>query len=372
MAYIPKHRINQLEAKENEFIYQNSRKPYVGPYISTADGKFYAGNDPFNLSPYLKLEKVENEEKEFQFTGEDSTRMFNVLNKKYKSDLESFKSIPNIRPKPTKKDYEKYKFKRYFAKRINSQFGYFEIDKKTYKSIDTQKKEYDHNLYIVGQIEWALVGDTKIININTLRNAELEHPGLSLCFLNLEEYKKPGDPGIFKKIKEWDPYNQEGMTSAQIREALRFTESQNKKPNPKDLIQPENFKLYNIKGRKYPDGTPIPNNLPAAYGLPKPIPKVLIQKQHCHNCYFNQGGLCTYWKASIRNAYWCAAWVGMQIQEITYEEFTEQVRESEMAQTSTVSSGGDVTLDTYEQSSATPISPSTGGGMSSGGGGGGY
>ena len=62
----------------------------------------------------------------------------------------------------------------------------------------------------------------------------------------------------------------------------------------------------------------------------------------------------------------------MQIQEITYEEFTEQVRESEMAQTSTVSSGGDVTLDTYEQSSATPISPSTGGGMSSGGGGGGY
>ena len=101
------------------------------------------------------------------------------------------------------------------------------------------------------------------------------------------------------------------MTSAQIREALRFTESQNKKPNPKDLIQPENFKLYNIKGRKYPDGTPIPNNLPAAYGLPKPIPKVLIQKQHCHNCYFNQGGLCTYWKASIRNAYWCAAWVGM-------------------------------------------------------------
>ena len=63
----------------------------------------------------------------------------------------------------------------------------------------------------------------------------------------------------------------------------------------------------------------------------------------------------------------------MQIQEMTYEEFTEQVMESEMAQTSTVSSGGDVTLDTYDQSSAMPVStptPSSGGGGSSGGSGG--
>ena len=58
MAYIPKHRINQLEAKENEFIYQNSRKPYVGPYIETADGKLYAGSNPYKLNRSILLKKT--------------------------------------------------------------------------------------------------------------------------------------------------------------------------------------------------------------------------------------------------------------------------------------------------------------------------
>ena len=373
MQYIPKHKINQLLASDGELVFVKSGKPYVGPYIETADGKLYAGSNPYKLNRSILLKKVTPTPTSFTFSVERDTRIYNVVNKKLKSDVAKFKPIPATKPQPTEKDYEKYKFKRYFVKRINSQFGYFEIDKKTYDSINGKKQEYDFYLNEVGQIEWALVGDTKIINLNTLRNAELEHPGLSLCFNNLEEYKKIGDPGMLKKIKEWDPYKQEGITSSQLKEALRITEGKKKKPSPDELIQSENYTLYNIKGRKYPDGTPIPNNLPTAYGLPKPIPKVLIQKQNCLSCYFNKGGLCTYWNANIRNNYWCAAWVGMQIQEMTYEEFTEQVMESEMAQTSTVSSGGDVTLDTYDQSSAMPVStptPSSGGGGSSGGSGG--
>ena len=69
-----------------------------------------------------------------------------------------------------------------------------------------------------------------------------------------------------------------------------------------------NFSLYNIEGRKYPNGDPVPNNLPKAYGLPRPTPKVLTQNQKCSNCYFNNGGLCSYWNANIRSEYWCAAW----------------------------------------------------------------
>lgn len=379
MAYIPKHKINQLNASEGEFVFKKSRKPYQGPYIETADGKLYAGSDPYKLNNSLLLDAVEPTPTSFTFSVFRDTKIYNLLKKKLKKDLEKFQPIPSSKPQPTEKDYEKYKFKRYFAKKINSQYGYFEIDEKTYKSIDSKKKEYDYNLYLVGQIEWAIVGDTKIININTIRNAELEYPGISFYFRNLEEYKKPGDPGIFKKIKEWDPYKKEGLTSVQLQEALRYTENNKKKNRPKDLIDSNNFSLYNIEGRKYPNGDPVPNNLPGAYGLPKPIPKVLTQNQNCLSCYFNKGGLCTYWNANIRNNYWCAAWVSMQVDEITYAEFTEQVTEMETYQTSTVSSGGDVTLDEYEQSSAMPISntnsgggTSSGGSGGSGGGGGGY
>jgi len=367
MAYIPKHKINQLVAQEGEFIYRSTRKAYVGPYIETADGKLYAGDNPYNLSNKLLLEKVEPDSISFKFSRIPSVRIYNVINKKLKKALEKLKPVPTSKPKPTEKDYEKYKFKRYFAKRINSQYGYVEIDKEVYKSISTKKKEYDFNLYIVGQIEWALVGDTKIININTLKNAELEYPGLSLCFKNLEEYKSTKDPGLLNKLDNYDPYKQEGLTSQQIREALKFTEKNKQKYKPENLIDADNFKLYNIEGRQYPDGAPVPNNLPKAYGLPRPTPKVLTQNQKCSSCYFNNGGLCSYWNANIRSEYWCAAWVNYQEEELTYEEFTEQVMQTETYQTSTVSSGGDVTLDEYEQSSATPISPST----PSGGGGGG-
>ena len=91
------------------------------------------------------------------------------------------------------------------------------------------------------------------------------------------------------------------------------------------LIDPDNFKLYNIEGRQYTDGVSIPNNLPKAYGLPKPIEKVLVENQNCHTCYFNNGGLCNYWNASIRHNYWCAAWVNYNEDELTYAEYQDQI-----------------------------------------------
>lgn len=362
MAYIPKHKIIKLIAQEGDFIIKKSRKSYVGPYIETADGKYYAGDDPYNLNKNYLLEKISPNDKPFGFQNVPNTRIYNLINKVYKKQLENLKPIPSNKPKPTEKDYEKFKFERYFAKRINSKFGYFEIDKKTHKSLESQKPEYDFNLYAIGKIEWALVGETQIININTLKEAEKDYPGLSLCFKNLKEYKSTKDPGIFKKLDLYDPYKKEGMTSSQLRSAMEYTNAQKEKKSPEKLIDPDNFKLYNIEGRYYPDGTPVPNNLPKAYGLPQPIPKVLAQNQKCSGCYFNNGGLCGYWNASIQNEYWCAAWVNYQEEELTYQEFQDQVMETVTTETSTVSSIGDNTLDGALSSEQN----------NSGGGGGGY
>ena len=345
MAYIPKHKINKLIAQEGIFIFVKSQKPYVGPYIETARGKYYAGEDPYNLNKNNLLEKIFNNEQTFSFSSESNTKIYNIINKNYKKTLSKLKNIPSNKPQPTKKDYEKFKFERYFAKRINSKFGYFEIDKKTHKSIESKKSEYDFNLYTVGKIEWALVGETQIININTLKEAEKNYPGLSLCFKNLKEYKSTKNPGIFTKLDFYDPYKKEGMTSSQLRSAIEHTNSQKIKNSPEKLIDPDNFKLYNIEGRYYMDGTPIPNNLPSIYGLPQPISEVLIQNQNCSSCYFNNYGLCEYWNAYIKNEYWCASWVNYQEEELRYQEFQDQVIETITTETSTISSIGDNTLD---------------------------
>mgnify|MGYP001204820591 CR=1 FL=1 len=58
MAYIPKHKINKLTAGEGEFIFKKSRKPHIGPYIETAKGEYYAGEDPYKLQTINLLEKV--------------------------------------------------------------------------------------------------------------------------------------------------------------------------------------------------------------------------------------------------------------------------------------------------------------------------
>ena len=362
MAYIPKHKINKLTAQEGDFIIKKSRKSYVGPYIETADGKYYAGDDPYNLNKNYLLEKSSLNDKPFGFQNVPNTRIYNLINKDYKKNLENLKPIPTNKPKPTEKDYEKFKFERYFAKRINSKFGYFEIDKKTYKSLESQKPEYDFNLYTIGKIEWAIVGETQIININTLKEAEKDYSGLSLCFKNLKEYKSTKDPGIFKRLDLYDPDKKEGITSSQLRSAMEYTNAQKDLKSPEKLIDSDNFKLYNIEGRQYIDGTPIPTNLPKAYGLPKPIEKILVQNQNCHSCYFNNGGLCGYWRANIRHNYWCAAWVNYQEKELTYSEFQDQVIETVTIETSTVSSIGDNTLDGALSSEQNTSTPSSGGG----------
>ena len=345
MAYIPKHKINKLIAGEDEFIFKRGRKPYVGPYIETAEGKYYAGIDPYKLMEGDLLEKNTLKDTDFQFKNVQNTRIYNIINKKQKKNLEKLKIIPTNKPKPTEKDYEKFKFERYFAKRINSKFGYFEIDKKTHKSLESQKPEYHFILYTIGKIEWALIGDTHIININTLRIAEIDYPGLSLCFKNLKEYHSTKNLEIFNKLNNYDPYNNQGLTSAQLKAAVDYTNSQKEIKSPDKLIDPDNFKLYNIEGRQYTDGVSIPNNLPSGYGSPKPIEKVLVENQKCNSCFFNKGGLCSYWNASIRNNYWCAAWVNYNEDELTYQEYRDQISETISTTKSTISSVRDNTLN---------------------------
>ena len=64
---------------------------------------------------------------------------------------------------------------------------------------------------------------------------------------------------------------------------------------------------FKIKRRFYPGGEEvIPTTLPNDYVYKDDGNAPLIQS--CTNCYFNNAGFCDYWKASIRNEYWCGEW----------------------------------------------------------------
>ena len=45
MVYIPKSKLKAQETSGGEFITKNNKQDYMGPYIETSEGKYYAGND---------------------------------------------------------------------------------------------------------------------------------------------------------------------------------------------------------------------------------------------------------------------------------------------------------------------------------------
>ena len=294
MSYKPKSKIQFLQTSGGEFVYKRTRKPYKGPYMVTSDGKYYAGSDNFKLTTELS----KNEPTPLNFKKSKNTLKYNILQPSKFKFLKKLKSIAPIKPKPTEKDYEKLKFTRYFTKKINSQFGYIEIDEEIYKAIRDKKEEYDYNLYKVGKLEWALVGNTQTINKNTLSLLEEEHPGISMMFSILNEYKSGKSLPI-----ESDPY-------------YKLPEEEEDEPTlPEDLIKKKNFTRHEIKGRKYIDGSPIASNLPPAYGLPAPTEKILSENHRCQTCFFAKakGNFCGYWNAPVKTNYWCKSYASLEM-----------------------------------------------------------
>tara|TARA_R110000787_G_scaffold10290_8_gene35062 strand:+ start:266 stop:1219 length:954 start_codon:yes stop_codon:yes gene_type:complete len=298
MTYLPKSKIQISDTSGGEFVFKNSRKPYKGTYMATSTGKYYQGSDNYNL----KTELIKVEPVPLNFKRTKTNIKYNILQPSKFKFLKKIKSIALIKPQPTEKDYEKFKFIRYFAKKINSALSYIEVDKEIYDSIKGKKPEYDHNLYEVGKIEWALSGNTQTINKNTLTKLEEEHPGISTMFTLLNEYKSGKSLPI-----ESDPYYNPPNVDEDTEPI-----------SPEDLIKKKNFTRHKIKGRKYIDQTPIPLNLPPTYGFPYPNEKILSENQKCKTCFFSQakGHHCGYWSAPVKSNYWCKTYAPLDIEII--------------------------------------------------------
>jgi hypothetical protein len=188
MSYLPKSKINIKEATSSDgFETISSNKFYVGPYIETSDGKYFAGNSIINRGEEIfKLEDIA-----INFGDSKDFKNYNKIKKSPYNFLVKTKPIPSTKNIPTEKDYEIGYYNRYFSSRVNQQFGYQEISFKTYKSINSENEEYDHYLHDVGLIKWGLKGNVYQINTLQLKTLERTFPYINHLFPILNEFHRP-------------------------------------------------------------------------------------------------------------------------------------------------------------------------------------
>ena len=195
--YIPKSKVSILETTGNEFVIASTNQPYKGKYMELSNGTFFAGNNPQNPGEEL----LKRQELSVSFGVSKNNSVYRKLKRPVHDRLSKKSVIPVNKPQPTNKDYERGYFTRYFCRRINDQYNYFEIDKKTHTSLNSKTENYDYNLYIVGQIKWTLLETpiydikAKSINpVNKINKTSVEllletYPFLDIFFNNLTEYE---------------------------------------------------------------------------------------------------------------------------------------------------------------------------------------
>ena len=201
MKYYPKTQQKlKSTTKEDNFIYSDTKEKYTGFYILTADGSYFSGKT-LEISS-RQLEKPRSSKTSYNIGSSNNVIKHTLIKSKIYQNLSLIKSIPSSKPRPTKADYELGYFNRYFIKRINQDFGYKEISKKTFKDMKVSSQKYDTFLYVSFVIKWDLGEDAIIKNRKNIKNTEKYNEHLNvvnlLLFLTiLNQYQKPN-----LKIKE--------------------------------------------------------------------------------------------------------------------------------------------------------------------------
>ena len=183
MQYFPKSSINILEASKGELIYKGSKKSYIGMYIETNKGKFYAGSNYLNLGPEL----VKPESSELNFGISKAARKYTFLKNPQYNKLKKYKTIIPSKGLPNEIDYENGYFVRFFVQRVNDEKELYEISQQTYDDFD--KQIYDEKLFQRGSLIWVLEGSIRKINKLTLENLVSRFPYIQSLFSLLNEFE---------------------------------------------------------------------------------------------------------------------------------------------------------------------------------------
>lgn len=143
-------------------------KPYIGPYYTTSDGKYFTGNNPVTgqskqMTPASPIISDLDEPLPGYMSG--YTILSTQINDDYINvkniDIEKYKNFLPITPyyiNPTEQDYTKGYIMRYFTKKRNESGYIIEIDKKTFLSLQRFDSPYDYAVYHTMDTYWQLTG----------------------------------------------------------------------------------------------------------------------------------------------------------------------------------------------------------------------
>jgi len=207
--YIPKSKLKIQTTSGDEFIYKLTKKDYIGSYIETSNGKFYAGGNPQDLStPIIPSTELTN----VQFGHHPDVIKYKKIKIQPFDILKMTTPIISSRNTPRDEDYSIGHFPRFFAKKHNMDNDYTEIDGDTFLKLKTKSTEYDHRLYKVGSLEWALRGDVERANKIQLKRLEKNFPLLHTLFPILNEFQKSTDKVIMNTQSPSFSYQYGGET----------------------------------------------------------------------------------------------------------------------------------------------------------------
>lgn len=190
MAYLPKSKYSIKNTPGDELVYKSDpNRFYLGDYILTSKGTYYAGTNSIKLGKELLFRpelSVEDTEK-IEIIDVEVTK-HKILRKGIAKFLEEVIPIPYEKPTPTDKDYERGFFKRYFVKRINGEI-YKEISEEVYDDLINKKPKYDYNLFEKGNILWHLTGNVFLKNTTSIKKTQKQFKSINFYFTLLDEYK---------------------------------------------------------------------------------------------------------------------------------------------------------------------------------------
>ena len=187
MAYLPKSKYKILQTSGEKYVDPLTGAPYSGPYILTSEGA-YKGNDI--TKPLLPLTLPATSLKNSRIYPYKNTKEYDLANKFVSNTtVGNFKPIIATKTKPTDQDYKRGYYYRYFCKRNNSNNIFFEINKKTFETLENGRI-YDYILYDAGYLKWAIDGNIIKANSSILQQKEREFPNISTLFPKLNEFQK--------------------------------------------------------------------------------------------------------------------------------------------------------------------------------------
>jgi len=194
--YLPKSKYSIKYTNGGLLATVSDNVEYIGKYIHTSTNSYIAGTKL--KGPSLKLLEAvttnmdRNQRALLYSSSKTGKDIFNKLKIK--------KNIPPSKPQPTKKDYKKGYFTRFFIYKNNEPYIIYETSK---KYMDEFQPTIDSNLYTINSINWGLKGEDAIFNNDTkIKTLQIQNPYIKRIFSLIDEYVEfEEDKNLLSKLK---------------------------------------------------------------------------------------------------------------------------------------------------------------------------